>query len=88
GAGTDLREAALLVGSGGVLRHAPGDTARAVLAVATGTSGAGPGGWLVPAAPRVGLDASYVLAAAGLLAAEHPDAARSLVLPLSVGRAG
>ncbi|NEN78860.1 glutamate mutase [Nocardioides zeae] len=87
GGGTDLREVALLLGSGGVLRHAGTDRSRAVLRAATGDAGAGPGGWLVPAAPRTGLDGSYVLAAVGLLAADHPEVARSLVRSLAAGAA-
>ncbi|WZH54166.1 MAG: glutamate mutase L [Nocardioides alkalitolerans] len=87
GGGTDLREAALLVGSGGVLRHAGADRSRAVLRAATGDIGTGPGGWLVPVAPRMGIDASYVLAAVGLLAADHPEVARSLVRSLAAGPA-
>ena len=37
------------------------------------------GGWLLPRAPHVVVDHDYVLAAAGLLAQEHPRAARSLL---------
>ncbi|MDQ1104623.1 glutamate mutase L [Nocardioides zeae] len=87
GGGTDLRETALLVGSGGVLRHAGADRSRAVLRAATGEAGAGPGGWLVPAAPRLGLDASSVLAAVGLLTGGHPEVARCLVRSLADGLA-
>jgi uncharacterized protein (TIGR01319 family) len=73
--GKDLREVGLLVGSGGVLRHQPGAGGR-VLAACTGEH---EGGWLVPRAPRLTIDHDYVLAPAGLLAAERPDAARALV---------
>lgn len=74
--GKDLREVALLVGSGGVLRHAvPG---RAEKALRRSTGGVD-GGWLLPASPRVVIDSTYVLAAAGLLRGSHADAAGVLV---------
>ena len=44
------------------------------------------GGWQLPRAPRVVVDHDYVLAAAGLLAAPHPDAAYRLVLRLVTDR--
>ena len=71
--GVDLREVALLVGSGGALRHAPDaeDLLRQRLS--------GAGGWLVPEHPRVVVDTDYVLAAAGLLAERHPVAAYHLL---------
>jgi uncharacterized protein (TIGR01319 family) len=75
--GKDLREVDLMVGSGGVLRHATEDEARRVLSAATGDHVAG--GWLVPRDPDVVIDHDYVLAAAGLLAAEHPEAAYQLL---------
>lgn len=75
--GKDLREVDLLLGSGGVLRHNSDSDARAVLAAATGDRVEG--GWLVPRDPRVLIDDEYVLAAAGLLAAEHPTAAYGLL---------
>jgi hypothetical protein len=37
------------------------------------------GGWRVPSAPRITVDRHYVMAAAGLLSADHPEAARELV---------
>jgi hypothetical protein len=37
------------------------------------------GGWAAPVAPRRVVDTQYVLAAAGLLAAEHPGAAAGLL---------
>ncbi|MCZ7437633.1 glutamate mutase L [Micromonospora sp. WMMC241] len=71
-AGRDLREVRLLVGSGGVLRHGDAADAGAVLdAVLTDHAG----GWPLPRAARPVVDVDYVLAAAGLLAAEHPGAA-------------
>ncbi len=78
--GKDLRESDLLVGSGGVLRHASTSDAAAVLAAATGEHVEG--GWLVPREPRVVVDTDYVLAAAGLLVSEHPMAAHRLLAGL------
>ncbi|RIV37393.1 glutamate mutase L [Micromonospora radicis] len=78
-AGRDLRDVRLLVGSGGVLRHARDNDAVGVLdAVLTDHAG----GWALPRAARPVVDAEYVLAAAGLLAAEHPGAARALLRTL------
>ncbi|MGI8613690.1 MAG: glutamate mutase L [Nocardioidaceae bacterium] len=75
--GKDLREVALLVGSGGVLRHT---SPAAALAVLTGVTGADlPGGWLLPEAPQVVVDRTYVLAAAGLLGRRHPQTAHALL---------
>jgi uncharacterized protein (TIGR01319 family) len=74
--GKDLREVGLLVGSGGVLRHGrPGVAAR----VFAGSVGDVEGGWQLPRRARVTVDQRYVLAAAGLLSAAHPGAARRLV---------
>jgi len=74
--GVDLRKAALVVASGGVLRHGPDGVVHRVLA---GSVGPGlPGGWQLPEAARVVVDADYVLAAVGLLADLHPAAARGL----------
>ncbi len=78
--GKDLREVDLLIGSGGVLRHASPRDASTVLAAATGEGG--DGGWLLPREPRLVVDDDYVLAAAGLLAEHHPDAAYALVSTL------
>ena len=75
--GKDLREVGLLVGSGGVLRHAGADEAERVLRASTGADV--PGGWLLPRDPRIVVDRTYVLVAAGLLAAAHPDVARGLL---------
>lgn len=74
--GTDLREVALLVGSGGVLRHGRPGVAERVLGPVTGEVD---GGWQLPRAPRVVVDTDYALAAAGLLAGDHPHAAHRLV---------
>lgn len=74
--GKDLREVDLLVGSGGVLRHRPAEVGGRVLAAVTGEA---PGGWQLPRAPRLAVDRDYVLAAAGLLAVDHPRAAYRLL---------
>jgi uncharacterized protein (TIGR01319 family) len=79
--GKDLREVDLLVGSGGVLRHGGPDAVRRVLLPATGD--AFEGGWQLPRAPRIVVDHDYVLAAAGLLAADHPQEAHALVTRLT-----
>jgi hypothetical protein len=71
--GRDLREVRLVVGSGGVLRHGGGD---AVLDAVLGDTA---GGWAAPAAARRMIDSEYVLAAAGLLAADHPAVAAGLL---------
>jgi uncharacterized protein (TIGR01319 family) len=84
--GKDLREVDLLVGSGGVLRNGRPGVARRVLAGSTGADLEG--GWQLPRAPRVVVDADHVLAAAGLLAAEHPEAAYRLAMRLGAPDAG
>ncbi|MBL6276307.1 glutamate mutase L [Micromonospora fiedleri] len=77
--GRDLRDVRLLVGSGGVLRHARDNEATGVLdAVLTDHAG----GWAVPRAARPVVDVDYVLAAAGLLVGEYPVAARGLLRSL------
>lgn len=81
--GKDLREVDLLVGSGGVLRHGGPDAVRRVLLPATGD--AFEGGWQLPRDPRVVVDADCVLAAAGLLADEHPVTAHRLLARLTGG---
>ena len=76
--GVDLREVGLVVGSGGVLRHGRDGVADRVLGPSVGVDG----DWQLPEHARVVVDSDYVLAAAGLLAAEHPDAAYRLVSSL------
>lgn len=73
--GKDLREADLLVGSGGVLRHS-GDGGPEVMLRRLGDDGEG---WQLPESPRVVVDVDYVLAPAGLLAQRHPEAAHRLL---------
>ncbi|MFF5173619.1 glutamate mutase L [Micromonospora sp. NPDC000089] len=75
-AGRDLRDVRLLVGSGGVLRHADPVGAAGVLAAVLADHA---GGWALPRAARPVVDVDYVLAAGGLLAGDHPEAARALL---------
>jgi uncharacterized protein (TIGR01319 family) len=76
--GVDLREVQLVVGSGGVLRHGRDGVADRVLGPSVGRDA----DWQLPERAQVVVDSDYVLAAAGLLAAEHPDAASRLVARL------
>ena len=78
--GKDLREVRLLVGSGGVLRHGRPGVAERVLGPSTGAGLEG--GWQLPERPSVVVDVDYVLAAVGLLAPEHPEAAYRLARTL------
>ena len=79
--GKDLREVRLVVGSGGVLRHG---RAGAVDRIFAGSIGAHlEGGWQLPEQARVTVDAHYVLAAVGLLAAKHREVAYRLALKCS-----
>jgi len=77
--GKDLREVDVLVGSGGVLRHATPERAKRILGGAIGDS---EDGWQYPQHPRLVVDSSYVLAAVGLLAPDYPDVARRLAATL------
>jgi uncharacterized protein (TIGR01319 family) len=78
--GKDLRQVDLLVGSGGVLRHAaPGGVER----VLAGLVGPSTEGWQQPEHPRVVVDRECVLAAVGLLAERRPSAAAALARSLS-----
>jgi uncharacterized protein (TIGR01319 family) len=75
--GKDLRQVRLIVGSGGVLRHAPlGDAERIVRKVVNDPAG----GWQSPEGARVVVDRQYVLAAAGLLSREDPRTAMRLLI--------
>lgn len=74
--GKNLREVQLVVGSGGVLRHGSDVLRQRVLAPATSDLA---GGWPLPLAARTVVDGSYVLAAAGLLSVDHPEAAARLL---------
>ncbi|MEU4622605.1 glutamate mutase L [Actinoplanes sp. NPDC023801] len=68
-----LRDVRLLIGSGGVLRHGGGE--RVLNAVLADVGG----GWAPPEQARAVVDQQYVLAAAGLLAADHPQVAARLL---------
>jgi MutL protein len=74
--GRDLRDVRLVVASGGVFRHA--SAGRAIGAIEA-TVHDHAGGWALPRAPMITVDADYVLAPAGLLAGDHPDAAAALL---------
>ena len=76
----DLRHVRLVVGSGGVLRHADPTHADRVLRPATSDLG---GGWRVPEQAVRVVDHSYVLLAAGLLAGPAPVAAARLASSLA-----
>ena len=73
--GKDLRDAALVVGSGGVLAARP--DARAMLEAAVRSASAG-GERLVPEAAALAIDRDYVMFSVGLLANAHPQAAAAL----------
>ncbi|BEL02837.1 methylaspartate mutase accessory protein GlmL [Actinoplanes sichuanensis] len=68
-----LRDVRLVIGSGGVLRHGGGDEVLQAVLADVG------GGWAPPERARSLVDEQYILAAAGLLAAEHPDVAARLL---------
>jgi hypothetical protein len=74
--GKDLRRVRLVVGSGGVFRHGAPEEVDAMLSPAVSDLG---GGWRVPERASTTVDRSYVLAAAGLLVDEHPEAAALLL---------
>ncbi len=79
--GRDLREVRLLVGSGGALRHGTPGIVERVLGDALGSGS--DGGWQLPERPEVVVDRDYVLAAVGLLAPGHPEAAYRLARALA-----
>jgi uncharacterized protein (TIGR01319 family) len=83
-AGRDLRNVVSVVASGGVFRHAEPAAATAALGATLHDHA---GGWALPRAPHVAVDTAYVLAAAGLLAADHPGVAARLAATI-VGPAG
>jgi uncharacterized protein (TIGR01319 family) len=74
-----LGDVALVLASGGVLRHADRRSVRTLLDAITGDHG---GGWRVPRSAQTGVDQAYVLFAVGLLAEDHPRAARALATRL------
>jgi uncharacterized protein (TIGR01319 family) len=81
--GTDLRRVGLVVGSGGVLRHGRPGVADRVLGASVGPDRTDVSeGWQLPEHARLVVDHDYVLAAAGLLAADHPDAGYRLAMSI------
>jgi uncharacterized protein (TIGR01319 family) len=74
-----LGNVGVVLGSGGVLRHATAEQGMRVLAAVTGDHA---GGWRVPRAARKGVDVAYLLFAVGLLADESPQLARILATAL------
>jgi hypothetical protein len=77
-----LGEVGLVLGSGGVLRHATGEQGMRVLAAVVGDHA---GGWRVPRSARTGVDTPYLLFAVGLLADDHPEVARTLARSQMLG---
>ncbi|HKO38585.1 MAG TPA: glutamate mutase L [Solirubrobacterales bacterium] len=73
--GPDLRELRRIIGTGGVFAHR--NDGRSILERALARK---PPRSLAPREPQVGLDRNYVLAAAGLLATHHREAAMRLLL--------
>src|SRR5258705_3142829 len=71
----DLRRVRLLVGSGGVLRHASPPAAASVLDAVLADHA---GGWALPVAATSVVDTDYLLAPAGPLVNHHSSAARHL----------
>ncbi len=75
----NLTDAVLVLGSGGVLRHADRSDAQAILDVVTADQA---GGWPLPRAARTAVDTAYRLCAVGLLAEEHPEVAARVAAAL------
>jgi uncharacterized protein (TIGR01319 family) len=75
--GKDLRSVRTVIGTGGIFVHAALTELPSILGeshfVAPGRT------LLLPDRPRVAVDREYVMAAAGLLSSEHPEAAASLL---------
>ena len=70
-----LADVGLLLGSGGVLRHASQGSAATVLHTVLSDHG---GGWRPPAEAQVAVDVDYLLFAAGLLAGPRPELAAAV----------
>jgi hypothetical protein len=70
-----LTDVAVLLGSGGVLRHGGPGAADRILGAVLADHG---GGWRVPRRARVLTDTEYLVFAVGLLRNEHPHAAARL----------
>lgn len=75
GAPRPLQNVGHLIGSGGVLRHAPPGAAASVLGAVLTDHG---GGWRPPEAARPAVDTAYLVFAAGLLTPAHPGVARAV----------
>ncbi len=76
----DLGRLRLLIGSGGVLRHARLETAQRIL---TGVLADHAGGWALPRSAVSTVDSEYLLAPIGLLAGRYPDVAAALAAQLT-----
>lgn len=74
--GIDLREVALLIGSGGVLRNGRPGAGRRVLSGLV--NAVDPEGWQLPRSAQIVVDQGYVLMAVGLLSERYPDVAYRL----------
>ncbi|CAN5478866.1 methylaspartate mutase accessory protein GlmL [soil metagenome] len=74
-----LSDVGVLIGSGGVLRHAPQAAARATLRGVVSDIG---GGWRPPDQARLVVDTAYLLGGIGLLAEDWPHVAASLARSL------
>lgn len=75
--GKDLRSVLTVIGTGGIFVHASPEALPSILGESHFTA---PGRTLLlPDRPRVAVDREYVMAAAGLLSSEHPEAAASLL---------
>ena len=74
--GRNLSNVALVIASGGVFRHAEPARLHEMLAPVLNDHA---GGWRVPRSPRLTVDQRYVMAAAGLLSEDHPQAAQALL---------
>jgi hypothetical protein len=79
-----LADVGLVVGSGGVLRHATIGGRDSVLGALVRDHA---GGWKVPRGARTVTDAAYLLFAVGLLRRTHPDAADALARTVVGGAA-
>jgi uncharacterized protein (TIGR01319 family) len=77
-----LKDVRLLLGSGGVLRHAGAGDADRVLSAVLADHG---GGWRPPAEAATRVDTAYLLFAAGLLAGERPELARAVAAQIPHG---
>ena len=75
--GKDLRTVRTVLGTGGIFVHAAADRSARILETATASEERKTR--LLPRSAKVVVDRRYVMAAAGLLSARHPDAAATLL---------